>query len=1068
MNPRIVIALWLLAGTGGTFGAVVAETVTLDQVARQVARRNVQFSNVTTEHGLSAEFVHDVAQDGRGYMWFATQAGLNRYDGHVVRVYEHRPNNLRSLSHSFIWSLHVDSNGTLWVGTDRGLDRYDPATDSFVRSPLAAKDLRGVRVRKVTQDARGWFWIGTLGDGLIGIDSLAGEVYRFRADGTAGALPHDNVIDVMQDRRGQLWVGTDGGGIARLDRAVPTFVVYQHEAGNDLSLSDNHIRRLVEDASGRFWIGTASGLSLFDPETARVTRIHHVPDDPMSLPSGQVLSIYPDDRGTIWVGTESGLAEWQPESGGFARYGASRVSRPALVNDRVNAIVQDRSGVLWLATHGGVSAWNYLSDTFRYYSASERFLASDVVTSIAEARDGTLWVGTYGGGLSRVRLAAGDVKHFRHAPADPRSLADDRVMAVHVDANDVVWAGTRSGGLCRLEPGSDRFDRFTYRPDDPSSIGGNAITSIFGASNGALWIGVFDGGLSRMQTGSDGQFTRFVHDPADPKSLSGNRVLTVAEDRSGQIWVGTEGRGLNRLRADASGFDRVDIESVVVSDGTDPVSGTPWEIHEASDGALWIGTLGQGLLRWSAEDRDRGRPRFEPFGVTEGLSGEIYGIVEGAAGEPWLSSSRGLFQFEPRRRIVRRFDRNNGLRGNEFNQGARLRSRSGRVLFGSTSGLLGFYPGELPTNSRPPRVDLRARLRAGDVFRAAAPNTEVVLNYLDAFVAFDFVALDFVSPDKNRYRYRLAGFDKDWTEVSTRSAIYTSLPPGHYRFEVQASNNDGIWNHDAASMRVRVTPPPWQTFWAYGLYLVGVLMVLTWWWTRQKRKRLKESEMLARLEQLVGERTAELAGRNDELQALNTRLEEASVTDALTGLHNRRYVDQFIEGEISMVRRCLFGEANPDKIANPPDSPRQLFVMMIDLDGFKLINDTFGHYAGDLALIEVKERLVECCRKSDSVVRWGGDEFMVLGHTQTFDGALIMAEKVRRNIAKPRYDVGEGNSGRLSACPQFRSLTGGWTLARGSRLSRSPIRRLILPRATAATHGSACAAPSTCRRMTSS
>ena len=999
-------ALMLLIASAG------AETVPL----AAAANRNVQFTNITTEHGLSAEFVHDVVQDGRGYMWFATQAGLNRYDGHEVRVYEHRPNHPSSLSHSFIWSLHVDLEGHLWVGTDRGLNRYDYQTDSFLRTPIGGTELRGVRVRKVTQDRHGWFWIGTLGNGIFGIDPDSGRVFKYPHDpAIAGSLPSDNVIDILEDRRGQIWVGTDGGGLARLDRATNSFVVYTNEPDNPRSLSDNHIRALFEDSSGRFWIGTGrGGLNMLNPSTGRFTRYQNDPDDPESIGGGQVPAIFEDNRGTLWIGTESGLCEWQPELNRFVQYGSVTAGATRLINNRINALFQDASGVLWLATHGGVSAWNYFSDTFSYYSSAEGYLSSDLVTAIDESRDGAIWVATYGGGLSRVMLAADEVQHFRHNKDDSGSLPDDRVMAVLVDDEDTVWVGTRNGGLSRMGAGTERFEHFLHDPSDPRSISGNAISRIFSASDGLLWVGVFDGGLSRMDPANPGVFDRFMHDPENDETISGDRVLALAEDSGGGIWVGTEGAGLNRYDPATGVFLRVDIENVVVSDGSDPVSGTPWEIHESSDGSLWIGTLGQGLLRWNKSDRDRGLPRFEPFGVTEGLASEIYGIVEGGAGELWLSSSRGLFQFEPRQRIVRKFDRNNGLRSNEFNQGARLRSRSGRVLFGGTSGLLGFYPGELPTNSRPPAISLEAHLRTGDVVRSGDTAQVIELNYLDSFVSFEFVALDFVSSDKNQYRYRLMGFDNEWTEVRSRNAIYTSLPPGVYDFEVQASNNDGIWNRQGPTMRVHVIPPPWDTFWAYCLYVAAFAGVVAWYLMRQKRKRVIEAAMRSRLEELVSERTTELGERNDELQALNSRLEEASVTDALTGLHNRRYVDQFIEGEISMVRRCLFGEGNPEEFPNAPDSPRLLFVMMIDLDGFKLINDTFGHHAGDKALIEVKERLVECCRLSDAIVRWGGDEFMILGHAQSFEGAVVLAEKVRKQLSQPRYDVGSGNTGRLS------------------------------------------------------
>ncbi len=746
-------------------------------------------------------------------------------------------------------------------------------------------------------------------------------------------------------------------------------------------------------------------------------RFQNDPGNSLSLGAGQVSAIFEDHGGTLWVGTEGGLSEWRPAINGFVTYLTNPTDRTSLVNNRINAIVQDASGVLWLATHAGLSAWNYFSDTFKYYSSAERYLESNLVTSVAESSDGVIWVGTYGGGLSKIDVMSDTVRHYRHDRDDALSLPDDRVMAVHVDYEDIVWVGTRDGGLARLQADGEGFVRFVHDASDDRSLSGNAITRIYRELDGTLWVGVFDGGLNRMQpVTSESHFQRFQHDPEDPTSLSSNRVLTIYQDRSGSIWFGTEGAGLNRLESVEDGFERFDLEQKRADKDNDSPTSTPWEIHESRDGTMWIGTLSQGLLRWSLEDRRAGKVRFDQFSVREGLSSQIFGIVESTPGELWLSSSNGLFLFEVESGAVRKFDRKNGLRGNEFNHSAKLRSRSGRLVFGSTAGLVGFFPGELPSNSRPPSVELLARSRTADIARTGSGRSvpTVQLQYFDTFVSFEFVALDFVSSDKNEYRYRLAGLEDEWIEVrGFRRAIYSSLTSGNYTFEVQASNNDGVWNRAGANIEVIVVPPPWSTWWAYVSYVIVALAVVGWFLNRQRRKQMAEAKNTSRLEKLLGERTSELAERNDELMALNVRLEKASVTDALTELHNRRYVNEYMEAETSMLRRVMFEEDGNGK--HSPDSPRLLFLMMIDLDGFKLINDTFGHLAGDTALIEVKDRLIASCRKSDSIVRWGGDEFLIIGQARTYEGAEIMAGKVRASLADPQYDLGDGRFGKLSA-----------------------------------------------------
>ena len=391
------------------------------------------------------------------------------------------------------------------------------------------------------------------------------------------------------------------------------------------------------------------------------------------------------------------------------------------------------------------------------------------------------------------------------------------------------------------------------------------------------------------------------------------------------------------------------------------------------------------------------------------------GVFEGQAGTLWLSSDRGISLLETDTGTVRHFDRRNGLRGNEFTQGVKLKTANGRIMFGGSDGLVGFYPDRLPNNPHAPPISLAASSRTDVLATTATPTLipSIELGYLDPFVTFDFSALDYTAPEQNRYRYRLEGFDAEWTDAGHfRRAPYTNLPPGNYRFQIQAANNDGVWNTDGAAIDVRVIPPPWATTLAYALYVLVVVGAVGWYAVRQIQVRHREAEQRRELERLVGERTRELADRMLELQLANEKLAEASITDTLTGLRNRRYVDQFISNQVSLVERRL---VEHDTMSGAPnDSSRMLFFMMIDLDGFKAINDSFGHHAGDAALVGVTQTLRECCRESDAIIRWGGDEFMIIGHANDFRGVEVLAERVRVGIDR-NYDVGDGNAGHLSA-----------------------------------------------------
>jgi diguanylate cyclase (GGDEF)-like protein len=918
----------------------------------------------------------------------------------------------------------VADDGTLWLGTDAGgLNRYNRQDDSFTHFRHDENDAGSLshdRVRVVYQDRLGNIWVGTDGGGLNRLDAATGTFEHFQHDESdATSLPSNSVLAMLEDRNGNLWVGTSGGGLARMDRDTGRFERFTHNADNPASLSGNSVRSIYEDRDGRIWVGTyQGGLNLFDVASGSFQRFMHDPADNRSLSNNKVRAIYQDFNGALWVGTDGGLNEWRPASGGFARYQHQLADDASLSDSRVTTIMQDRGGVLWVGTYVGANSWNYLSDAFTYFQAEGTALrlSSNIVTAVNESRSGEIWAGTYGGGLNLIDENAGETRTFNRGNSD---LPDDRVMAVHPDQLGQIWLGTRAGGLVQLDPNTEAFTVYAHDPENPASISSNAVTSILAERSGIVWVGTYGGGLNRFDANS-GRFERFQHNPEDDSSLSSDRVLAIYRDRQGTLWIGTENGGLNAMDKDGESFRRFS------KDETDPnslSSDTAWLITETGDGSLWIGTNGGGLNHWKAEDRREERVRFAKLRRSDGLlSDSIQGMVEDSDGRLWLSSNRGLVQYNPVTGQMRYFSRSNGLRSNDFMFSAVHRTRSSRLLFGGIKGLLAFYPNHITVNRHEPDIALTAFDRNGPLttrYSTDRGDETLNLDYSSDLITFSFSGLDYSAPTRNRYRYKLEGFDKEWSApVEYDRATYTNLPAGSYTFRVQASNNDGIWNEKGASVGLVVVPPPWATAWAYGSYALAVLALILLFTRINAMKLAHAARKREELEKVVADRTRELAERNEELVSLNDQLKESSLTDTLTGLRNRRYLEEFIATEVAHARRQA-GEMAENNNSESLDIAPALSFMMVDLDGFKAINDAHGHAAGDAALIQVRDVLQECCRKSDTVIRWGGDEFLIVSRNTSNRAAEKLAERIRTGLSECNYHLGNNEVGRLTGSIGF-------------------------------------------------
>jgi signal transduction histidine kinase/ligand-binding sensor domain-containing protein/CheY-like chemotaxis protein len=812
------------------------------------------------EDGLSQAAVNVILQDNKGFMWFGTQEGLNRYDGYSFKVFLNNPENPSSLSHDVIHALFEDRSGILWIGTDGGgLNRFDPSDETFthfVNEPDDAESLGSDRVRCVFEDSTGTLWIGTDGGGLSSLDAETGKFRTFKHDpSNPGSLSDDRVRDIIEDAEGTLWIATYGGGLVRFDRKRESFVSFRHDPADPESLGDDLVRRLLLDRNGILWVGTYDkGLDRFEPKSGKFKHYRHDPDDPSSLPANHVRSILQDSAGTIWIGTDKGIAEWGAGGGGFDRHRRDPTDPRSLSDNRVLSLFQDQGGVIWVGTYDGLNKWNATTGSFAHYKHVEgdpSKLSEEIVACFQEDESGDLWIGTYGGGLNRFDRTTEQFRQYRHDPNNGHSLADDRVMALLVDRSGVLWVGTMGGGLDRRDPITGRFTHHRHAADDPRSLSSNGVTTILEDRDGVLWVGTYRGGLNRFDH-STGTFQRYEHDPSDPTSLSSQRVMMLIEDARGTIWVGTDGGGLNRFDRSTGGFTHFSHDPEKPRSLS---SDHAWAIFEDRQGNFWIGTQGGGLNFWAEADRTAGRDVFRRYSREDGLPSEvIYGMLEDASGDLWMSTNRGLARLDPASGVIKSYDVHDGLQSYDFTFGAQLLSRDGTMFFGGVNGFNAFHPSEVRDNLRKPPLALTAFYKFNEQVSVGKPLAEVRsldLSHRDQVIAFEFAALDYTAPDKNRYMAMLDGFDEQWVDLGTRRRIsYTNLDPGDYTLRVKGANNDGVWNEEGLALKISVAPPVWRTWWAYILYaLVAGGAVVTF--VRAQRRKIERAAELEKASVLL-------------------------------------------------------------------------------------------------------------------------------------------------------------------------------------------------------------------------
>lgn len=872
---------------------------TLSPTTLHAQGQTFSFQHVPTDARISRSTVGAILQDQHGFMWFGTEDGLIRYDGHTYVAYINEPNDPHSISNNSVYALLEDGEGTLWIGTEEGLNRFDRATETFthyLHDPDDPSSLSHDSISSLYEDHAGELWVGTLDwsevpNGGLNRFNRATETFTRYGNNTDDpkSLTSNRIRTLYEDRTGTLWVGT-WGGLNRFDRSTESFTRYMHDLDDPRSLRYNDVYSILEDHKGVLWIGTiGGGLNRFDQVTESFTYFVHDPGNPSSLSGDYVTVLFEDRQGVLWVGTHrNGLNRFDRRTETFTRYMHDPDDPSSLTHNDVRSIYASREEVLWIGTWSGLNYVDPTVDAFSYFvhhPDDPTSLLSSPIEAILEDQGGILWLGTWDG-LSRFDPQSETFTHYRYDPDDPRSLSPGRITAIDEDRDGSLWVGTDAGGLNHLDRETGAFRRYQHGAHNPVHVGGHPIRSIYQDREGALWVDI-ENGISHFDQ-ETGTFTDYMRD-ADISSDAGSNDGTVLyEDRQGRFWVGTSQGGIDLFDRAGGTFTHFAFDPKSWA-GLTVYNTRVTSIYEDRRGVLWVSTYANGLYHL-----DRSTSSLNHFLPRDAhLTGPILGMVEQEDGYPWIVSRDQLYRFDPQTRTSQIFGLKSGLLGQDV-------PNYSEVVFLSTSGelfyaiktyahLFSFSWKKLPGNTLPPQVvltDLKLSNQSigpgsGSPLQASITLMEhLTLSHDENNVSIDYTALHFINPEGHQFAYQLESYDEAWNYVgSQRRATYTNLDPGAYVFRVKAANSEGVWNEEGVSLGLTIRIPWWRTSWAYILYGVlltaGVIVV-----DRFQRRRLISRERqramkreLAQVRQIEAMNTR-LREHEQQLQAQNTLLGE--------------------------------------------------------------------------------------------------------------------------------------------------------------------------------------------------
>jgi len=768
------------------------------------------FRHYQVENGLSNNAVICSLQDQRGFLWFGTKDGLDRFDGYSFKTFRHDADDSASIGSNFIHCLYEDPNGILWVGSEKGLYRYDASSGHFSVLPVAPDG----RIRDILMDRQANLWYIS-GFSLFRYNLSTGHLDYYPID------RYFEATSLCLTAQGTIWVSGASGTLNRYDPARNSFTPFNLFTHARKPLN-TWIEKIYPSTDGLILAGTAThGVKLFDPRTGAYKDILTYNPDGTTIFARNFVQTADHE---FWIGTESGIYIYNKTTQKTTRL-CKKYNDPYSISDNaVYTFCQDKEGGIWAGTYfGGVNYYPRQYNTFNKYfpRSGENSLSGDVVREIHQDHKGNLWIGTEDAGLNKLDVATGRFTHFQ--PAGGRgSIAYTNIHGLLVHGNE-LWIGTFEHGLDVMDILSGKVIRHYAAGDGSHDLRSNFIYCLYETRQGEILLGTTRGAYAY-----DPVHDHFTALPGMPLN---NWYSSLLKDDQGIIWAGTYGNGVNYYdtRTGKSGNFRYDAHNR---------NGIPSDrinsLFEDSNGRLWLATEG-GLCTFNPATH-----QYTVYSTRNGLpTNYILSLLEDAKKNLWISSSKGLICFNPATGQIRTYTKNDGLLNDQFNFSSAYATPDGSMYFGSVKGMISFRPESFTQNSFIPPVyitglqvdnnELPLLTKDAPIKDPVNYTGRIVLDHTQSTFSIDFAALSYTAPEKAEYAYKMEGLDKEWTYLKTnRKAYFTGLAPGRYNFVVKAANSSGVWNQKETSLPIEILPPWWESSLAYSGYILAIVLLLCW------------------------------------------------------------------------------------------------------------------------------------------------------------------------------------------------------------------------------------------------
>lgn len=775
---------------------------------------NRYFRHYNNKHGLSHNTVYAALQDKRGFMWFGTEDGLNRFDGHTFKVYRYTSSTNNCIPNNFIISIFEDSNERIWVCTKRGVCYYDFATDTFHPFRLDPKQDNIDYFHQVKEDAQHKLWF---------INS--NQIVRYNPEDksfkeySASTYFHPNRITMTEDGTPLL---TDGNALYEYNKQTDSFTRTSILTAQEVK-DQIHIDVICQIPDAGVLIGTDKvGLKFYNYRTQTTETI---------ISDTQIRDICPFNKHTYWIASESGIYIYDILDKSVVNLRKSLTNEYALADNAIYSLTKDREGGMWAGSFfGGVSYLPKQYTPFSYFIGGKTHtdMPGNAVREICPDKYGMIWLGTEDNGINRYNPATGEIVNFSYNnPNRPLSATNIHgLLAI----GDKLWVGTYNKGIDVLDIPSGKIVKRYTRENTDGGLSSDFIVCFYATRSGVLFVGT-SSGIS-VYDDTNNKFNRWK----DIHSL----VRQIFEDRNGNLWAVTA-NGIYHYETQS---DELHHYTYVDSDPKSLGDNNTTSVFEDSKGRIWISTV-NGLSLYNKEDDSFSRITTE-YGLPSNI---IYRIVEDENGYFWLSTANGLVRFHPETHAIRVFSYTDGLHEAQFNYSSSYQAPDGTIYMGTISGMIAFNPSRFKEDEYVPPVFITGvnvpDSKSNKYKSIPAETLEILkLPYDAATFSLSFVALSYTSPEAIRYAYKLENIDKDWIYMDgNKDVTFANLSPGKYTFKVKSTNSTGKWEENEYTLPIIITPPFWLTGWAFMVYLLvaGSLVFLFY---NYKKRRLEEKHKL--------------------------------------------------------------------------------------------------------------------------------------------------------------------------------------------------------------------------------